>query len=225
MRVLLVEDSVKLQTYVAEGLRQAGFSVDVSSDGEDGLWAAESGDYDVLVLDILLPKLDGLSVLRQFRENGHKTHVIMVTAKDTVEDRVVGLEEGADDYLVKPFALDELVARIQALVRRNYGTKAPVISVSDLAIQTANRTVTKAGVELKLQPREYNLLEYLASRAGELVSRDDIERHIYDQLVEPMSNVVDSAICQLRKLIDTPGEPSLIETRRGMGYVMNGSGQ
>lgn len=222
MRVLLVEDSIRLQTYVAEGLRQAGFAVDVACDGEEGLWTADSEDYDVIVLDILLPRIDGLTLLKRLRDEGHKTHIIMLTAKDTVADRVLGLESGADDYLVKPFALDELIARIQALVRRSYGNKSPVIALGDLSIDTANRIVTKAGTELKLQPREYNLLEYLAHRAGDLVPRDDIERHIYDQLVEPMSNVVDSTVCQLRRKIDTPGQPSMIETRRGMGYMMIG---
>lgn len=224
MRVLLVEDSARLQDYVAEGLRQAGFAVDVASDGEEGLWAAESNAYDAIVLDILLPKLDGLELLEKLRTKGNQTHILMLTAKDTVADRVAGLSKGADDYLVKPFALEELVARIQSLTRRAYGVKASVFPVGDLVINTALRIVMRNGDQIALQPREYCLLEFLAFQKGKVVSRSDIEHHIYDERVEPMSNVVDSAICQLRKKIDAPGKQSLIQTRRGMGYVLVDNG-
>lgn len=223
MRVLLVEDSPRLQAYVAEGLRQAGFAVDVAGDGEEGLWAAESNEYDAIVLDIVLPKLDGLSVLEKLRADGNTTHILMLTARDTVPDRIEGLTKGADDYLIKPFALEELVARIQTLTRRAYGQKSNTILIGDLCIDTATRTIRRAGKEINLQPREYVLLEYLAMRRGKVVPRTDIEQHIYDDRAEPMSNVVDSAICQLRKKIDKPDEPSLIQTRRGMGYVLRGT--
>jgi len=219
MRILFIEDSHRLQTYVAKGLRQRGFAVDVAADGEEGLFLAESGDYDVIVLDLMLPKLDGLSVLRHLRSQNIGTHVLILTAKDTVDDRVKGLDDGADDYLVKPFAFAELVARIQALSRRHYGIKSPNLIFGDLEINTSLRLVSKAGNPLDLRPREYSLLELLALRAGVVVSRTDIERHIYDERVSPMSNVVDSAICSLRKVIDTPGSPSWIQTRRGMGYI------
>jgi DNA-binding response OmpR family regulator len=222
LRLLLVEDSKRLRTHLRKGLRGEGYAVDVAGDGEQGLWLAEINDYDVIILDLMLPKLDGLGLLRSLRAQGRKTHVLILTAKDAVEDRVAGLEQGADDYLVKPFAFDELLARIQALVRRSYGAKSPAIAIGDLSLDTARRVVMRAGHELPLKPREYSLLHFLAMRRGEVVSRTEIERHIYDELVEPMSNVVDSAICQLRKKIDIKGRPSLIQTRRGMGYLLRG---
>lgn len=220
MRLLMVEDSKRLQKYTAEGLRQAGYAVDVADDGEQGLWLIESVDYDVVILDILLPKMDGLSILEEMRKKEIETFVIMLTAKDTVKDKITGLERGADDYLVKPFALEELKARIDALVRRRYQVKSSLVHVDGLVINTAQNRVLRNGEEIKLQPREYSLLEYLAFRQGEVVKRADIEHHIYDELVEPMSNVVDSAICQLRKKIDTPGEESIIQTKRGVGYII-----
>ena len=223
MRLLLVEDSARLQQYVSEGLRQAGFAVDVASDGEEGLWAAESNEYDAIVLDIVLPKLDGLTLLDRLRSKGNQTHVLLLTARDTVPDRVVGLSRGADDYLVKPFALEELIARIRSLTRRAYGLKSSIIAVGGLRIDTSARTVSRDGSVIPLQPREYALLEFLAHQRGKVVARTEIERHIYDDRAEPMSNVVDSAICQLRRKIDREGEPSLIVTRRGMGYVLDDS--
>jgi DNA-binding response OmpR family regulator len=222
MRVLIVEDSKRIQTYVAKGLRQRGYAVDVASDGEEGLFLAESGEFDVIVLDLMLPKLDGLSLLRQLRERQCKTHVLILSARDTVEDRVKGLGDGADDYLVKPFAFDELLARIQALIRRSHGIKMSRLVFGDLEIDMAARVAVRAGAPLSLRPREYALLEYLALRKGELVPRAEIERHIYDERVGPLSNVVDSAVCSLRKIIDEDNRPSLIQTRRGMGYVFVG---
>lgn len=220
MRLLLVEDSERLQRSLGTGLRQAGHAVDVSGTGADGLWRAQSTDYDVVVLDIMLPGLDGLSVLRQLREQGRDTHVLLLTARDTVDDRVAGLRCGADDYLVKPFAFDELLARVEALGRRRTGRKSPVLRVGDLEVDVAAQTVRREGQPLALLPREFALLAYLAGRAGEVVSRTEIEAHIYDDRVEPMSNVVDSAVCALRRKIDRPGEPSLIVTRRRVGYVL-----
>jgi len=222
MRVLLVEDSARLRTYLARGLQRAGFAVDTAADGEEGLHYALSGDHDAIILDLMLPKLDGLSLLRKLRAHGMKTHILILTAKDTVEDRVKGLQTGADDYLVKPFALAELLARVQALVRRTYGIKTSRLSFGELEIDMARRVASRSGKELTLKPREYSLLEYLALRAGELVTRTEIEQHIYDERVEPSSNVVDSAICSLRKAIDTPGGASMIHTRRGMGYMLEG---
>jgi len=222
MHVLIIEDSKRLQTYIAKGLRQRGYAVDVVSDGEEGLFLAETEEYDVIVLDLMLPKLDGLSLLRELRSRGCKTHVLILTAKDTVDDRVRGLGGGADDYLIKPFAFEELLARIQALIRRSYGNKAPRLVFGDLEIDVAIRSATRSGEDLGLRPREYALLEYLALRKGELVARTEIERHIYDERADPLSNVVDSAICSLRKVIDHPNSPSLIQTRRGMGYIFVG---
>ena len=220
MKVLLVEDSARLQLSVGRALRKAGYAVDVVDNGEEGLWSAESNDYDVIVLDIMLPKLDGLSLLQRLRESGKTTHVLLLTARDTVEDRVQGLQRGADDYLVKPFALEELLARVEALCRRAYGTKQNRLVIADLAIDTAAKDVFRAGQLVKLKPREYLLLEYLARRSGEVVTRGEIEAHIYDDSVDPMSNVVESAISSLRKKISAANPAPLIHTRHGLGYVL-----
>jgi DNA-binding response OmpR family regulator len=220
MRILFVEDSPRLQRSVGTALRKTGYAVDLAGDGEEGLWLALSHDYDVLVLDIMLPKRDGLSLLAELRRQGKMVHVLLLTARDTVLDRVQGLQTGADDYLVKPFALEELLARVQALGRRAYGTKQPRLIFGELEIDTVARTAQRAGEPIELTAREYLLLEYLARRRGEVVSRSEIEAHIYDEQVDPMSNVVDSAICSLRKKIGAAGEPSLIQTRRGLGYVL-----
>lgn len=220
MRLLLVEDSRRLRQALATGLRKCGFALDLAADGEEGLWLAESNEYDVLILDIMLPKIDGLEVLRRLRDQGKETHILLLTARDTVEDRVEGLQSGADDYLIKPFAFEELLARVQALARRAYKTKNPRVVVDDLVIDTASRTAARGGTALALTPREYGLLEFLALRRGEVVSRNEIEQHIYDDKVEPMSNVVDAAIYSLRRKVDRPGSPSLIRTRRGLGYVL-----
>ena len=220
MRILLVEDSLRLQEAIGTGLREMGYAVDIAGDGEDGLWRAETDEYDVLVLDLMLPKLDGLSVLSRLREQGKTTHVLILTARDKVEDRVRGLQLGADDYLVKPFNFLELVARIQALARRAHGVKTSRITLGDLVIDTSACAVTRADEPVELTPREYALLEFLAFRRGQVVSRTQIEQHIYDERVEPASNVVDSAICTLRRKVDRPGAGSLIQTRRGLGYIL-----
>ena len=220
MRLLLVEDSPRLQLSVATALRRSGYAVDTAGDGEEGLWLAESNNYDLVILDLMLPKLDGLEVLRRLRAAGRDTHVLLLTARDTVADRVQGLETGADDYLVKPFALEELLARVQALCRRAYGTKTQVLAVADLEIDTLARTVRRAGRPVELTSREYLLLEYLARRRGQVVSRTEIEAHIYDGQVDPMSNVVDSAICAVRRKLGAGNDAPLIRTRRGLGYVL-----
>lgn len=222
MRILVVEDSPRLQRSLGTALRRSGYAVDVAGDGEEGLWLAESNDYDAVVLDVMLPKRDGLDVLRTLRAHGRTTHVLLLTARDTVPDRVAGLAVGADDYLVKPFALEELLARVQALCRRAYGTKQPRLAVGDLEVDPATRVVRRNGRGIELTAREYQLLEYLLRRRGEVVSRTEIEAHIYDGQVDPMSNVVDSAICVLRKKLSiAPGSLPLIHTRRGHGYVLD----
>jgi DNA-binding response OmpR family regulator len=220
MRVLLVEDSKRLQRSISIGLRREGFKVDATSDGNEGLWFAESFDYDVVILDLMLPGLDGLSILRQLRQERRPASVLILSAKDTVEDRVKGLETGADDYLVKPFAFEELLARIRALIRRRYGAKQDIICIGELQIDTATRTVSHSGMVVELPPREYNLLEYLALRRGTVVSRAEIEEHIYDERREPMSNVVDAAVSSLRKRLWEVGELSLIKTRPKAGYII-----
>lgn len=225
MRVLLIEDSQRLSEYVARGLRHAGFAVDAAADGENGLFLAQSGEHDVVILDLMLPKRDGLGVLAALRAGNSNIHVLVLTAKDTIADRVQGLNAGADDYLVKPFAFEELLARVQALVRRVYGIKKTVLAFGPLELDTTKRQVRRDGKVIDLRPREYTLFEYLALRAGQVVTRGEIERHIYDELAEPMSNVVDSAICSLRKLVDSPGGPSMIMTRRGHGYIFGETGE
>lgn len=221
MRVLLIEDSERLQRAVATGLRKSGYAVDVAGEGNHGLWSAESHSYDVIILDIMLPGIDGLTLLQALRGKGNESQILILTAKDTVEDRVRGLRMGADDYLIKPFAFDELLARIDALTRRRHGVKTPMIAVGDLQIDTTSRRVSRNGTNIDLPPREYALLEFLALSQGRVVSRTEVEAHIYDEHVEPLSNVVDAAIYALRKKIDPAGGPSLIQTRRGMGYCLS----
>jgi DNA-binding response OmpR family regulator len=220
VRVLLVEDSERLCRYVATALKKSGYQVDMTHDGKDGLWLAESNDYDVIVLDIMLPGLDGLSLLRELRKKGKSTHVLCLTARDTVDDRVNGLQAGADDYLIKPFAQKELLARVEALCRRAYGSKQTRLIIADLEIDSLSKEVFRAGKLVKLKPREYLLLEYLARRAGQVVARQDIEAHIYNDEADPMSNVVDSAVCSLRKKIGNFNKAPLIHTRHGLGYVL-----
>lgn len=220
MRLLIVEDSPRLQRSLGASLKHSGYAVDVASDGEQGLWLATSNEYDVIVLDIMLPKMDGLQVLAALRRNGGRAHVLLLTARDSVSDRVKGLESGADDYLVKPFALEEFLARIQALCRRAYGQKQNVLRVGDLEVDTLRRSARRGGRPIELTAREYMLLEYLVRRQGEVVSRTEIENHIYDGQIDPMSNVIDSAVCSLRKKLTERGDKILIHTRRGMGYVL-----
>jgi DNA-binding response OmpR family regulator len=220
VRILVVEDSVRLRRSIETALEKSGYAVDATGDGREGLSLAEATDYDAIVLDIMLPGLDGLSLLQRLRAQGRPTHILLLTAKDTVQDRVHGLDAGADDYLVKPFALEELLARVAALCRRTYGRKHPRLVIADLEIDTAAKQVFRAGQAITLKPREYALLEYLALRHGEVVSRREIETHIYDSRVDTSSNVVDSAISVLRKRIAQPGSPPLIHTRHGLGYIL-----
>ena len=220
MRILVVEDYKPLQKSLEQGLREAGYAVDVTGDGEEGLWYAQGSDYDVIVLDLMLPGMDGLSVLRRLRAEGHKTHILILTAKDALEDRVRGLDLGADDYLVKPFAFEELLARIRALIRREYRVKCSEIVVEDLRIDSVTQQVSRAGRVILLTTREYALLEYLALRAGEVVSRTDIWEHIYEFNSLATSNVVDVYVGYLRKKLEVDGKPDLIHTVRGRGYVL-----
>ncbi|MBI1842238.1 MAG: response regulator transcription factor [Verrucomicrobia bacterium] len=225
MRVLLVEDSPRLRKSIGTALKASGYAVDLSEDGEEGLFKAQTRDYDVVILDIMLPKLDGRAVLDRLRKEGRQTPVLFLTANDSLEDRVRGLQRGADDYLTKPFALEELLARVGSLCRRNYRQSTPVLTLADLELDTAAKTVRRGSRAVSLTAREFALLEYLMRRRGHVVSRTEIEEHIYDDLVAPMSNVVDSAVYTLRKRIAVyPDAPSLIHTRRGQGYVMSEEG-
>ncbi len=220
MRLLLIEDYLPLVRSVSQGLREAGYAVDAASDGEAGLDCAEATSYDAVILDLMLPKLDGLTVLSRLRGLGQATPVLILTARDGIDDRVKGLDLGADDYLVKPFAFAELLARVRAIIRRRYQSPASTIHVGDLEIDTAARTVRRGGTAIVLSAREYALLEYLAARRGQVVSRTEIWDHVYDFASEPSSNVVDVYIGYLRKKIEQDHDPKLIHTRRGQGYVL-----
>ena len=220
MRLLLIEDYHPLQQSLMKGLREAGFAVDTTGNGEEGLWYAMGNEYDVIILDLMLPGMDGLEILKKIRTQGRKSHVLILTAKDTLQDRVTGLDLGADDYLVKPFAFQELLARVRALLRRNYSQKNPCISIRDLRIDLASQRVRLGREGIQLTPREYALLEYLAMRAGQTISRTDIWEHVYDFNSSASSNVVDVYIGYLRKKIERPNKPRLIHTIRSRGYAL-----
>jgi len=220
MRVLVVEDFAPLRRSLCQGLRESGYAVDDASDGEEGLALAETAPYDAVVLDLMLPKLDGLTLLERLRRKGHSVGVVVLTARDGVDDRVRGLDLGADDYLVKPFALEELLARVRAVIRRRYRSAQATIRVDDLEIDLGARRVTRGGRPVPLSAREYSLLEYLATRRGQVVTRAEIWDHVYDFASEPSSNVVDVYIGYLRRKLDDGDRPPLIHTRRGLGYVL-----
>lgn len=220
MRLLLVEDYRPLNQSLTKGLREAGFAVDSTRDGKEGLWYATGNEYDVIILDIMLPGMDGLEILKKLRSEGRNSHVLILTAKDTVQDRVAGLDLGADDYLVKPFAFEELLARIRALLRRSYREKNPCISVKDLRIDLNAGRVWRGREEIPLTPREYALLEYLAMRAGQTIPRTDIWEHLYEFRSSASSNVVDVYIGYLRRKLHRPNKPNLIATVRGRGYKL-----
>ena len=217
MHLLLIEDSERLRRSLAEGLRRAGYAVDLAADGEEGLWKAREFTYDVILLDLMLPGIGGLEVLRQLRACGGvraEAHVLVLTARDAVDDRVLGLRAGADDYLAKPFVFQELLARVEALARRAYGRKNPLLTIADLVLDRAARTVSRGGVPVALAPREYRLLEFLTLRRGEVISRTEIEAHLYDENAALMSNAVDTAVYALRRKIQPPGTAPLLHTRR-----------
>lgn len=222
MRVLVIEDYEPLRKSITQGLREAGFAVDAVRDGDEGLAFAETGDYDVILLDLMLPKLDGLSLLKRLRQGGSAVHILILTAKDTLDDRVKGLNTGADDYLVKPFAFEELLARVRALVRRKYRAKSSTIQIGDLEIDQTAKTVSRAGKPIELTAYEYSVLEVLALKADCVVTRSMIWDRIYDYDAEPSSNVIDVFIGNLRKKLEHDGSPRLIHTRRGIGYVLRG---
>jgi DNA-binding response OmpR family regulator len=205
---------------MAQGLSETGYGVDVAMDGESGLSLAGTVAYDAIVLDLMLPKLDGFSVLERLQRTRHPAAVLILTARHEVDDRVRGLDLGADDYLVKPFAFEELLARIRALVRRRYGRRQAVISLADLDVDTSSKTVRRGSRVIELSAREYTLLEYLAMRQGQTVTRSEIWDHVYDFASEPSSNVIDVYVGYLRKKIDQDFDVKLIHTRRGLGYVL-----
>jgi len=222
MRVLLVEDHRPLLRALRQGLEEENFAVDTAADGEEADVKARNTSYDVIILDLMLPKVDGLTLLGRWRKDGIKTHVLVLTARSSIDDKVKGLDSGADDYLTKPFELEELLARLRALIRREHQTKDPVIRVHDLEIDTSSRTVRRAGQVIPLTPREYSLLEFLAFHRGKVATRSMIWEHLYDEQDESTSNVVDVYIRYLRNKIDKGFEPALILTRWGEGYMLRG---
>ena len=223
MRVLLVEDEPQAALVLAKGLREQAYAVDVAADGESALFQVGTTDYDALILDLMLPRVDGLAVCRSIREGGNAIPILMLTARDAVESRIEGLDCGADDYLVKPYDFGELLARLRALIRRGRQPVLPErLVVGPLTVNTRSRRALVRDAEIVLTAKEYALLEYLARRAGDVVSRGDIAEHVWDEHYDPLSNVVDVYIQRLRRKLEAAGQESLIRTRRGEGYQLTG---
>ncbi|HKQ06209.1 MAG TPA: response regulator transcription factor [Blastocatellia bacterium] len=221
MRILLVEDEPRVAHFVAKGLREQSYAVDIAADGEAALHQASSNAYELIILDVMLPLKNGFEVCQQMRAQGIKQPVLMLTARDAVEDRVTGLDCGADDYLGKPFDFKELLARIRALLRRRKEFWPETVQVADLVVNTSSHAVTRAGRPISLTAKEYSLLEFFVLRAGKLVGRDEIAEHVWDENFDPFSNIIDVYVRRLRKKIDDGFEPPLIHTRRGEGYLLS----
>ena len=221
MRLLLVEDDLQIASFITKGLRQAGFAVDHAADGEDGLGLALNEPYDAAIIDIMLPKLNGLALIEELRRKKTDTPVIILSAKRAIDDRVKGLQKGSDDYLTKPFAFSELLARVRALIRRASRTaESTSLAVSDLSMNLLTREVKRGGRKIDLQPREYALLEYLMHNCETVVSKTMILEHVWDYSFDPKTNVIEAHICKLRSKIDKDCEIKLIHTIRGVGYVL-----
>src|SRR2546425_3452506 len=221
MRVLIIEDELRLAENVARTLREtAGYAVDVAADGQEGLFLAESTPYDAVLLDLMLPKLDGMQVLKRIRQSGQNTPVLVLTARDDKESVVTLVNAGADDYLTKPFDLGELLARTKALIRRGKGQPTPVLTIGDLELNTVNRTVQRAGRHITLTAMEYRVLEYLAHRPRAVVSKTELLEHLYDYNWEKFSNVIEVYISGLRRKLDDGSSRQLIHTIRGQGYIL-----
>jgi two-component system, OmpR family, response regulator len=221
MRILLVEDDLKTASFISKGLKEAGFAVDHVADGESGLQMASVESYDAAIVDIMLPKMDGLTLIETLRQEKINTPVIILSAKRAVDDRVKGLQRGGDDYLTKPFAFSELLARVQGLIRRNSGVLEPTsLTVSELSMDLLTREVAREGKEIDLQPREFALLEYLMRNQGKVVSKTMIMEHVWNYNFDPQTNVVEARICRLRDKVDKDFGKKLIHTIRGVGYVL-----
>jgi two-component system copper resistance phosphate regulon response regulator CusR len=220
MRLLLVEDDPQLGPTLARGLRELSYAVDLVADGHDAVYRAAINEYDVIVLDYMIPSMDGLAVAREIRSRGRNTPILVLTARDAVADRVAGLDAGADDYLVKPFAFEELLARLRALLRRAANVLPTVIAVGELSLDTRAHRLTKRGREIPLTAKEYALLEFLARNVGAVVSRADITAHVWDDNHDPLSNNLEVFINRVRRRIDDQGAESYIKTRRGSGYLL-----
>ncbi len=222
MRILLVEDEERIASFIARGLKESHYSVDVASDGEKGLYMAEVNDYDLLILDIMLPKKDGISVCRELRGKESRLPILMLSAKDTTEDKVRGLNFGADDYLAKPFAFKELLARVQALLRRPARDKGSVLAAGDLQLNQLTHRVSRAGKEIELTSKEYALLEYIMLHQGEVITRTMISEHVWHENFDSFTNVIDVHMFNLRNKIDKGSKKPLIRSVRGSGYVLKG---
>jgi len=220
VRILVVEDDRKVTEFIRKGLAEEGHAVDVAVDGDGGLAAALDGVHDVVVLDVMLPGRSGLQVVRELREKGIRTPVLLLTARDAVEDRVRGLDAGADDYLTKPFAFAELLARLRALLRRGAETRQPLLQVADLVLDPSTRSVRRGGAPVSLTNREFALLEYLMRNRGRVLTRTMIAEHVWDYSFDSSTNVIDVYVNYLRKKIDAGREPKLLHTVRGVGYVL-----
>ncbi|MCW1915175.1 response regulator transcription factor [Luteolibacter sp. GHJ8] len=220
MRLLVIEDHEALREGLCQFLREAGYLVDSESGGDEGLWAAQGSEYDLVLLDLMLPGIDGLSILRRLRAQGNPIHILVISARDGLDDRLEALDAGADDYLVKPFPLSEALARVRAMLRRSFGKKSPVIREGDLEVDPMRRSVSRAGRPIELTALEYRLLEYLAYRTGEVVSRTEIWEHVFEDGSGGSSNAVDVYVSYLRKKLNYEGARELIHTRRGQGYIL-----
>ena len=221
MRVLLIEDDRRIASFVAKGLRENSYAVDVAFDGDDALYQASINSYDLFILDINLPGKDGFSVCRELRDTGNTKPVLMLTARDAVDDRVSGLDLGADDYLTKPFEFRELLARLRALLRRHSEIRERKIIVADLEIDTLSRTAMRDGKDIELTTKEYSLLEFLAINKGRVVGREEISEHVWDDSFDPFSNLIEVYIKRLRTKLDDGRKGQLIQTRRGSGYLLS----
>jgi DNA-binding response OmpR family regulator len=219
MRLLLVEDDAKLNRLLSRGLREEGFAVDTATDGEDGTWRAAEGDYDAVIMDVMLPKLDGFSAMERIRKAGKKTPILMLTARGALEDRLRGLQGGADDYLVKPFAFAELIARLHILLRRSSPEQDVTLRVADVVLNPLTREATRDGKKLSLTTKEFAILEYLLRNKTRVISRTVLSEHVWDENFDAMSNVIDVTVYRLREKLQAHGPP-LIQTVRGAGYVL-----
>ncbi|WP_108310357.1 response regulator transcription factor [Thermodesulfobium acidiphilum] len=220
MRILIVEDEKTLANLIKKGFEEEKFAVDVAYNGEDGLFFAKNNTYDAIVLDIMLPIIDGISLLKELREENISTPVIILTAKDSVKDKVLGLDSGSDDYLTKPFSFEELLSRVKALIRRKFAASSPIIKICDLVIDTAEKTVKRGNKRIDLSAKEYALLEYLALNKNKVISRTAIIEHLYDEDFDLYSNVIDVFINRIRNKIDKNFDKKLIHTFRGIGYSL-----
>ncbi|HKR00786.1 MAG TPA: response regulator transcription factor [Pyrinomonadaceae bacterium] len=220
MRLLLVEDEARVARFIARGLREQAYAVDLATNGEDALYQAAINTYDAIILDVMIPQKDGFTVCRELRAEGVRSPVLMLTARDAVEDRITGLDMGADDYLTKPFEFGELLARLRALLRRGQELRPTVIKVADLEVDTRGQQARRRGLLLNLTTKEYALLTYLARNAGQVVSREEIAEHVWDETFDPFSNLIEVYINRLRRKVDGPLDVPLIHTRRGAGYVL-----